>query len=204
MTQEKDVIVPNGYRCLHPSPESHAEAAQLRLEELRQWRDQIPRFAIPETADATRRLATAASVPPVFIELTTVAVANHMALVRADGAPPAEIRDLVAYADAYVTLPDELEAAGAVPPVQHHRRAQPGRHGGADDVLAGATSGQAEAVRPPQTARRRHAPCAGQAAETYARGGRSEGGRARGEGCGEGGQGGPGAAAVPDDGVVAT
>ena len=92
------------------TPNSHAEAAQLRVEELRKWREQIPRFAIPETSDATRRLSQAASVSSVFIELTNVAVANQTALVRADGALPAQIRDLVAYADAYVPLADELEA----------------------------------------------------------------------------------------------
>jgi hypothetical protein len=85
-------------------------ASMIQLEELRQWLEQIPRFAIPETADATRRLSPAAAIPAVFIELTNVAVANHTALVRADGAPPAEVRDLVAYADAYGTLPDQLEA----------------------------------------------------------------------------------------------
>ncbi|HVE71023.1 MAG TPA: hypothetical protein VNI54_06615 [Thermoanaerobaculia bacterium] len=102
--EKEDVVVPNG------APNTHAAAAQLRLEELRKWREQIPRFAIPETVDATRRLSPAAVVSPVFIELTNVAVANQKALVRADGAPPAEIRDLVAYADAYVPLADELEA----------------------------------------------------------------------------------------------
>jgi hypothetical protein len=91
-------------------PNNHTEAAQLRVEELRKWREQIPRFAVPETADATRRLSQAASISPVFIELTNIAVANQTALVRADGTPPAEIRDLVAYADAYVPLADELEA----------------------------------------------------------------------------------------------
>jgi len=92
------------------TPINHAEMAQRRVEELRTWREQIPHFAIPETADATRRLSTAAGVPPAFIELTNVGVANHTALVRADGTPPAEIRDQVAYADAYVPLADELEA----------------------------------------------------------------------------------------------
>jgi alkylhydroperoxidase family enzyme len=114
MTEEKkdvqeDVkavdVVPN------EAPSHHAETAQLRINELRQWRELIPRFAIPETADATRRLSQAAAIPAVFIELTNVGVANHTALVRADGVPPAEIRDLVAYADAYVPLADELEAA---------------------------------------------------------------------------------------------
>jgi hypothetical protein len=105
MTQEKvDIVVPMA------APNPHAEAAQLRIEELRKWREQIPRFAIPETADATRKLSQAASVSPVFIELTNVAVANHIALVRADGTPAAEVRDLVAYGDAYIPLADELEA----------------------------------------------------------------------------------------------
>ncbi len=97
------VVVPN-------TPSIHSETVQLRLEELRQWREQIPRFAIPETADATRRLSSAASIPAVFIELTNVAVTNQTALVRADSTPPAEVRDLVAYADAYGPLADELEA----------------------------------------------------------------------------------------------
>jgi hypothetical protein len=89
---------------------NHAETAQARLEELRQWREQIPRFVIPTTADANRRLSTAASVSPAFIELTNVATANQKALVRAEGIPPAEVRDLVSYADAYSPVADELEA----------------------------------------------------------------------------------------------
>jgi len=92
------------------TPINHTETAQLRIEELRAWREQIPRFAIPETADATQRLSQAASVSPIFIELTNVGVTNHTALMRTEGTPPAEIRDQVAYAIAYVPLADELEA----------------------------------------------------------------------------------------------
>ena len=88
----------------------HAEAAQERMMELRKWREQIPRFAIPETAGATKRLSPAASIPTEFIELTNVAVVNHGALVRLEGATAPEIRDLIAYADAYEPLADELEA----------------------------------------------------------------------------------------------
>ena len=102
--EKEDVVVPVTV------PNNHTEAAQLRVEELRKWREQIPRFAIPETSDATQRLSPAASVSPEFIELTNIAVANQTDLVRADSTPPAEIRDLVAYADAYVPLADELEA----------------------------------------------------------------------------------------------
>jgi hypothetical protein len=73
-------------------------------------REQIPRFVIPETSDATRRLNNAASVSPVFIELTNVAVANQPVLVRTEGATASQVRDQVSYADAYSPLADELEA----------------------------------------------------------------------------------------------
>ena len=91
-------------------PNRHIDAAQERIKELRLWREQIPRFVIPPTADATKRLSSAASVSPEFVELTNVALANQSSLVRAEGLAPAEVRDLVSYADAYDPLADELEA----------------------------------------------------------------------------------------------
>ncbi len=97
-----------GVSTIIPNP--YADTAQERVQELRKWRELIPRFAIPETVDATRRLSVAASVPPEFIELTNVAVANETTLVLVGGVPPAEVRDLVTYADAYDPLADELEA----------------------------------------------------------------------------------------------
>jgi len=92
------------------TPISHAEAAQQRVQELRRWRELIPHFVMPASIDATRRLIPAASVSPEFIELTNVAVANQPALVRNEGITPAEVRDLVSYADAYGPLVDEHEA----------------------------------------------------------------------------------------------
>lgn len=92
------------------TPNNYAETAQERVVELRRWREQIPHFVIPETSNATQRLTSAASVSPVFIELTNLAIANEKALVRVEGATPAEVRDLVGYADAYSPLADELEA----------------------------------------------------------------------------------------------
>ncbi|PYQ26858.1 MAG: hypothetical protein DMF56_23040 [Acidobacteria bacterium] len=92
-----------------PTP-NYVQTAQARLEELRVWREQIPRFVIPPTSDATKRLSIAASVPAAFIELTNVAVTNQKALVREERVPPAEIRDLMSYADAYSPVADELEA----------------------------------------------------------------------------------------------
>ncbi len=92
------------------TPNPHAEAAQARLQELRQMREVIPRFVIPTTSQDTMKLSSAASVSPEFVELTAVGIANQKALVRGDGATPDEIRDLMYYADAYSPLADELEA----------------------------------------------------------------------------------------------
>ena len=97
-TNEKDTL------------KNYAEAAQERVQELRRWREQIPHFATPATPDATQRLSSVASVSAEFIELTNLAIANHMVLVRTEGATPAQVRDLVAYADAFGPLADELEA----------------------------------------------------------------------------------------------
>ena len=92
------------------TPSVHAEAALERVQQLRKWREEIPHFAIPENSNAKRRLSPAASVPPEFVELTNMAVANENALVRGDGPTPAQMRELVAYADAYEPVADELEA----------------------------------------------------------------------------------------------
>jgi hypothetical protein len=49
-------------------------------------------------------------VPREFVELATMAVANQSELVRGASAPPAVVRDLMSYADAYSPVADELEA----------------------------------------------------------------------------------------------
>jgi hypothetical protein len=89
---------------------SHAATAQERIIELHRWREQIPRFVIPDGPDATQRLISAASLPPVFVELTNVAVANQPVLVRIEGATPAQVRDQMSYSDSFNPLADELEA----------------------------------------------------------------------------------------------
>jgi len=89
---------------------NYTVTAQERIDELRRWREQIPHFAVPATADARQRLSSAASLPPEFIELTSIATANHRPLVRAEARTPDEVRGLAGYADAYTPLADELEA----------------------------------------------------------------------------------------------
>jgi hypothetical protein len=104
-TKEKeDVVVSN------VTPNSHTEAAQLRLQEVRQSREKIPYFVAPVSSKETIRLAAVSALNPEFVELTAVATANHNALVRGDGLTPAEVRDLMAYADAYSPVADEHEA----------------------------------------------------------------------------------------------
>lgn len=90
-------------------PIDDAVLAQERIQELRWWREQIPHFTFPLTLDATQRLSSAASVPREFIELTNVALANYRPL-RTEGAMPARVRELVAYADAFRPVADQLEA----------------------------------------------------------------------------------------------
>jgi hypothetical protein len=89
---------------------SHADIAQARVAEVRAMRERIPDLVIPDSKAANRKLVSAAGVPPQFIELTAVAVKNSDALVRKGGADPAQLQDLLSYAEAYEPLADELEA----------------------------------------------------------------------------------------------
>ena len=114
------------------TPNPHADAVLERVQELRRWREQIPRFTVPETADETKRLANAASVPPAFIELTNMALASQASLARPDAVPPAEVRELVTYADSYEPLADELEALAHF--VRHSVRTA--RHTAGSEALA--------------------------------------------------------------------
>ena len=97
-TKEEVVSTPNPY----------TEGAQTLLQQLRQMREVIPHFAIPEGRRARARLSKAASVPPEFVELTEVATSNEKVL-RREGATP-DVRDRMSYADAYNPVADELEA----------------------------------------------------------------------------------------------
>ena len=88
----------------------HSDNAQARVEEIRAMRQQIPNFVMPTSKDELRKLSKAASVPQEFVELTAVAVKNSPMLVRGGGPDPDQTRDLMAYAEAYAPVADELEA----------------------------------------------------------------------------------------------
>ncbi len=104
-TQEKEIVVSNVI------PSGHTEAAQARLQELRQSRALIPRFTLPVSPKETQKLSAAASVSPQFVEASASAMANEKALERSIVTPD-EMRDLMSYADAYGPLADEHEAMG--------------------------------------------------------------------------------------------
>ncbi|HXH94463.1 MAG TPA: hypothetical protein VNN25_22995 [Thermoanaerobaculia bacterium] len=90
--------------------QSHTDSAQARVDEIRAMRQLIPNFVIPASTSANRSLITAASLPQQFIELAAMAVKNSTALVRGGGVDPAQIRDLMSFAEAYGPVADELDA----------------------------------------------------------------------------------------------
>jgi hypothetical protein len=89
---------------------SYHETAQAFVEHLRSMREKIPHFTVPTLKGGRKTLATVASLPPEFLEVTTVARTNNPALVRGEATTPAESRNLLTYADAYGPVADELEA----------------------------------------------------------------------------------------------
>ncbi len=89
---------------------AYTVGAQALILAARDMRTQVPKFAFPATDGDGRRLASAANLPPQFVELTAVAMTNSASLVRAGAADPLQTRDLMSYADAYAPFADELEA----------------------------------------------------------------------------------------------
>jgi len=100
---------------------SHKDAAAAIIDEIRGLKDRIPHFVIPESTAARRRLVRAASVPPEFIDLASMATRNHEDLARGGNSGPGQTEDLTSYAEAYSLLADELEAMALF--VRHSVRA---------------------------------------------------------------------------------
>ena len=89
---------------------SHTEAAQALIEKVRALRDTVPNFAIPASKQDTQKLTSAASVPPDFIELTLTTTTNSTDLARDGAADADQVRDLMAYAEAYAPVTAEVAA----------------------------------------------------------------------------------------------
>jgi hypothetical protein len=93
-----------------PPATSHKAAAAAIIDEVRGLKDRIPHFVIPESRSARQRLSKAASVPPEFVDLASMATRNNEDLARGGNSGPDDIEDLNRYAEAYGPLADELEA----------------------------------------------------------------------------------------------
>jgi len=101
--------IENGVPVTTPAT-SHKDAAAAIIDEVRGLKDRIPHFVIPESRADRQRLVTAASVPPEFIDLTSMATRNNEDLARGGNSGPDKTEDLRNYAEAYGPLADELEA----------------------------------------------------------------------------------------------
>ncbi|HEV7573212.1 MAG TPA: hypothetical protein VGQ21_17055 [Thermoanaerobaculia bacterium] len=99
---------------------SHKAAAAAIIDEVRGLKDRIPHFVIPESTAVRQRLARAASLPPEFIDLASMATRNNEDLAGGGNSVPDD-EDLRSYADAYGPLADELEAMALF--VRHSVRA---------------------------------------------------------------------------------
>jgi hypothetical protein len=99
---------------------SHKAAAAAIIDEVRGLKDRIPHFVIPESTAVRQRLARAASLPPEFIDLASMATRNNEDLARGGNSVPDD-EDLRSYAEAYGPLADELEAMALF--VRHSVRA---------------------------------------------------------------------------------
>ena len=90
--------------------DDYRDVAQERIEEIRAFRERIPKFAIPPHQHARRALVRAASLPPEFLAGIAMVMKSHPELVHGGAVGPDEIRDLIAYADAFDPVANEIEA----------------------------------------------------------------------------------------------
>jgi hypothetical protein len=89
---------------------SYMEGAVALIDDIRALKDRVPKFVIPGSKKAGREIASAASVPPQFVDLAALAIRNHEELTRGGSFGLPQIRDRVSYAEAYGPVADELEA----------------------------------------------------------------------------------------------
>jgi hypothetical protein len=103
MSTEKEISVTT-------AATSHKDAAAAIIDEVRGLKDRIPHFVIPQSRADRLRLGRVASLPPEFIDLTSMATRNDEDLARGGNSGPDKTEDLNRYAEAYGPLADELEA----------------------------------------------------------------------------------------------
>jgi hypothetical protein len=117
------------------TPNSHVEAVNALLEEIRALQVKIPGFIPKVSRRETRRIVPRATLPTEFLESASVVVRRSNRLEVAAGADAARVRDSYAFSLAYEAIVQELAAFGRA--VQHTIRARRAEAGGcALDVLA--------------------------------------------------------------------
>ena len=89
---------------------SHLDAAEALIDDIRALKQRVPKFVVPESRSAARRMSSAASVPPEFIDRAALAIRNNDELTRGGNFGLAQIRDRMDFAVAYDPVADELEA----------------------------------------------------------------------------------------------
>ena len=104
-----------------PPPASHLDAAQALIDDIRAMKQRVPNFVIPESSNTGRQLASAASLPQQFVDLTALAIRNNEELARGGNFGPPEMHDMASFADAYDPVADEFEAMALF--VRHSVRA---------------------------------------------------------------------------------
>jgi len=92
-----------------PQPSYRDEAVAL-IDDIRAMKQRVPNFVVPESKNAGRQLAAAASVPPPFVDLAALAIRNNEELTRGGNSGSVQMRDKMDFADAYDPVADELEA----------------------------------------------------------------------------------------------
>jgi hypothetical protein len=89
---------------------SHLDEAIALIDDIRAMKQRVPNFVVPESKNAGRQLAAAASVPPQFVDLAALAIRNNDELTRGGNSGSVQMRDKMDFADAYDPVADELEA----------------------------------------------------------------------------------------------
>jgi hypothetical protein len=88
----------------------YTSLAQSLIDQFRDFRQQIPRFAFPPTKHLSKRVITLASVPAEFIEVVSASATNASELTAPGLASPENLRDRMYYSLSLTGLVDEMAA----------------------------------------------------------------------------------------------
>jgi hypothetical protein len=89
---------------------SHTDAAQALIQKIQQIRDAIPNLSIPASPADSRKIAMTSSLSRDFVEETVAATENSNHLAVAGSLDAAQMRDLMAFAEAYGPVVAQAES----------------------------------------------------------------------------------------------